>query len=208
MKREYDVFISFKNSDNGKKTDDRVLGQELYEYLEAKGLKPFFSAITLEKNGIDKWDDEIDRALKSAKIFIAIGSSKSYLTSNWVQKERTIYLTLKSLDTSKALFIYMLPPMQLKDLPHELAGFQCFQDREVDKFEHLYNSIINHIKGIDLEEEKKESSNGGININGDVNGIGVVTGGNVTQTINNKTINTENYIENIDNKDGGIINFN
>ena len=183
MKREYDVFISFKNSDNGKKTDDRMLGEELCEYLESKGLKPFFSAITLEKYGIDRWDKAIDEALQNAKAFVAVGSSKSYMTSEWVQRERTIYLTLKSLDSSKALFVYMLPPMQIKDLPRELAGFQCFQDREVDKFEHLYNSIINHIKGIDLEEEKKESSNGGININGDVNGIGVVTGGTVTQTL-------------------------
>jgi len=29
----------------------------------------------------------------------------------------------------------MLPPMQLKDLPHKLAGFQCFQDRKIDKFD-------------------------------------------------------------------------
>ena len=184
MKREYNVFISFKNSDNTQKTKDRALGIELCDYLESKGLQPFFSATTIEKHGIDKWDDAIDEALKSAKVFVAIGSTKAYMTSPWVQKERTIYLTLKSLDSSKALFVYILPPMTLQDLPSELSGFQCFQDREAHKFERLYSSIANHLKengGVNQNHSDLEDK---INIQGDVNGIVHVSGGYVEQTFN------------------------
>jgi len=76
---------------------------------------------------------------------------------------------------------------------------------------------------IPQKEEKKES-NGGVHINGNITGVGVVTGGEVTQNIHNnqknitqnhtgsgdnvagdKVINTKNNFENIDNK--GTMNF-
>jgi len=196
MKREYDIFISFKNSDNNQKTKDRELGIELYEYLESKGLRAFFSAITLEKHGIDKWDDAIDEALKSAKVFVAIGSQKKYMNSEWVQKERTIYLTLKSLDSSKALFVYMLPPMTLHDLPYELSRYQCFQDREVDKFEQLYNSIANHLKESGSMEDSSKTSDKGVTQNHSGSGDNVA---------GDKIINTKNNFGNINNS--GTMNF-
>jgi len=204
MKRVYDIFISFKNSDKKQKTKDRALGIALCDYLESKGLQPFFSATTIEKHGIDKWDDAIDEALKSAKVFVAIGSTKAYMTSPWVQKERTIYLTLKSLDSSKALFVYILPPMTLQDLPSELSGFQCFQDRESHKFERLYNSIVNHLKENGTNTPNPSNGSGGVNqnhsgsgdnvagdkivttIHGDINGIAHVSDGHVEQTFNIK----------------------
>ena len=57
------------------------------------------------------------------------------------------------------------------------------------------------------EEESKriEQDSNNMTINGDVNGIAHVSGGTVNQTINNKTINAKNNIENIDNS--GTINF-
>jgi len=38
--------------------------------------------------------------------------------------------------------------------------------------------------------------------------VGVVSGGTVNQTSNKKTVNAKTNLENIDNKDGGVINFN
>lgn len=45
----YDVFISFKATDNGKPTEDSLIAQEIYYYLTKNlGLKVFFSNITLK----------------------------------------------------------------------------------------------------------------------------------------------------------------
>jgi len=56
----YDVFISFKDSDeNGKDTKDKVIAHELYEYLTSKNLKVFFSSETFEKHGTDQWKNEL-----------------------------------------------------------------------------------------------------------------------------------------------------
>jgi len=66
---------------------------------------------------------------------------------------------------------------------------------------------IGDIITIEKEEEKEPTSQTNIHINGDITGTGVVTGGTVTQKINNKKINAKNNIEKIDNNDGGIINL-
>ena len=63
---------------------------------------------------------------------------------------------------------------------------------------------IGDIITIEKEEEKEPTSQTNIHIN---NGIGLVTGGTVTQKITNKKINAKNNIEKIDNNDGGIINL-
>lgn len=47
----FDVFICYKESDeNGKRTHDSVLAQDLYYQLEREGFKVFFSRITLKAN--------------------------------------------------------------------------------------------------------------------------------------------------------------
>jgi len=55
----------------------------------------------------------------------------------------------------------------------------------------------------DEEQKATRGDTNNITINGSVNGVAHVSGGTV-----NHTINTKSYIENIDNQDGGTINFN
>ena len=98
METNYDIFISFKNSNkDGKKTEDRELAYKLYKFLKSKNLKIFFSEATLEELGADSWGDEIENALRASKIFIALGTKEEYFYTYWLQKERTTFLTLKSL---------------------------------------------------------------------------------------------------------------
>lgn len=40
----FDVFISYKNSDNGILTKDSFLARELYEFLTKEGIHAFFPA--------------------------------------------------------------------------------------------------------------------------------------------------------------------
>ena len=43
---DYQVFISFKNSDENGYTEDRKIAEDLYQYLTAKGIKTFYSNIS------------------------------------------------------------------------------------------------------------------------------------------------------------------
>jgi WD40 repeat protein/energy-coupling factor transporter ATP-binding protein EcfA2 len=142
MEIEYDIFISFKNSDeSGKPTKDREIAYRLYKFLKSKKLKIFFSEATLEELGADSWGDEIEDALRASKIFIALSTKKEYFYYYWLQRERTTFLTLKRDDKSKAIYSYIAPPITIKDLPDDIKGFECFEDTKANEFERLYSFI-------------------------------------------------------------------
>ncbi len=145
METAYDIFISFKNSDNNKPTKDRELAYNLYKFLKSKNLKIFFSEATLEELGADSWGDEIEDALRASKIFIAIGTKEEYFYSYWLQRERTTFLTLKRDNKSKAIYSYIAPPMTTQNLPDDIKGFECFEDIKDNEFERLYSFISNHL---------------------------------------------------------------
>ena len=145
MEIEYDIFISFKNSNkDGTTTQDRALAYRLYIFLKSKDLKVFFSEATLEKLGADSWGDEIEKALRTSKVFIALSTKEKHFYSYWLQKERTTFLTLKSLDKSKALYSYIASPLTTNNLPEDIKGFECFENSKEDEFERLYSFISNH----------------------------------------------------------------
>ena len=146
MKTEYDIFISFKNSDKkGNPTEDRELAYKLYKFLKSKNLKIFFSKATLEELGTDSWKEGIKEALKSSKIFIALGTKEEYFKSEWVQWERTTFLTRRDDDISKAIYSYIAPPMSIGKLPRDILEIECFEDTKADEFERLYSFVSNHL---------------------------------------------------------------
>jgi hypothetical protein len=78
----YDVFISFKNSDeNGKPTKESAVAKRLYDFLTAKGLRVFFSNVELEFTGKAQYAKVIDDALDLSRFLIAVGSSQDNLNS-------------------------------------------------------------------------------------------------------------------------------
>jgi hypothetical protein len=140
MEKDYEIFISFKNSGR-----DRELAYKLYKFLKSKNLKIFFSEATLEELGADSWGEEIEDALRASKIFIALATEEEYFYSYWLQRERTTFLTLKRDDKSKAIYSYIAPPITTQNLPDDIRGFECFEDTKADEFERLYSFISNHL---------------------------------------------------------------
>ena len=71
----YDIFICYKETDeNGNRTLDSVLAQDVYEELVDKGYRVFFSRITLEDKMGQEYEPFIFAALNSAKVMLAFGS--------------------------------------------------------------------------------------------------------------------------------------
>jgi len=155
MEIDYDIFISFKNSDkDGNLTRDRELAEKLYYFLKSKKLKIFFSETTLQELGTDSWREAIENALRVSKIFIALGTEEEYFYSYWIQRERTTFLTLKRDDRSKAIYSYIAPPLNTTSLPDDLKGFECFEDIKDNEFERLYSFISNRLFGNGKKEDK------------------------------------------------------
>ena len=123
--KPYDVFICYKETDeNGMRTHDSVLAQDVYDALTANGLKVFFSRITLEDKLGRQYEPYIFAALNSAKVMLAIGTKYEYFQAVWVKNEWSRFLRLAAKDRSKVL-IPCFRDMDPYDLPDEFKGLQA-----------------------------------------------------------------------------------
>ncbi len=73
--KPFDVFICYKESDeNGQRTIDSTLAQEISYQLTDQGLRVFFSRITLEDKVGSEYEPYIFAALNSAKAMVVVGT--------------------------------------------------------------------------------------------------------------------------------------
>ena len=138
----FDVFISFKRRDDkGVSTPDYLHAEKIFEALTNKGLRVFFSPSTLPKWSGDSWKYKIDAALASAKVLIAIGTSRENYNSFWVRYEWKNYLDMQRQADAKTLIPVFegmshsaLPSeFRAKDLQAEDMSDNGWLDRLVDR---------------------------------------------------------------------------
>lgn len=152
--KPYDIFICYKETDeNGGRTLDSVLAQDVYDELTNKGYRVFFSRITLEdKLGVE-YEPYIFAALNSAKIMLAFGTSYDNYNSVWVKNEWSRYLKLMTKDKTKHL-IPCFKNVDAYDIPKE---FSKLQSQDMGKI----GAIQDLMRGIDkllVPETKKENN--------------------------------------------------
>ena len=120
----YDIFICYKETDeNGDRTLDSVLAQDLYSALTDKGYRVFFSRITLQGKLGEAYEPYIFAALNSAKVMLAVGSRYEYYNAVWVKNEWSRFLKLCAKDKGK----YLIPcfkNLDPEDMPKEFSHLQ------------------------------------------------------------------------------------
>ena len=120
----YDVFICYKETDdNGQRTEDSVLAQDIYDSLTSQGLKVFFSRITLEDKLGQQHEPYIYAALYSAKVMLAVGSQFEYFDAVWVKNEWARFLDMMKSDKTKKL-IPCYKDIDAYDMPREFKNLQ------------------------------------------------------------------------------------
>ncbi len=115
----YDVFISYKELDeNGERTLDSVIAQDIYTELTDRGCRVFFSRISLEdKLGVE-YEPYIFAALHSAKVMLAVGTDYDYFNAVWVKNEWSRFLALIAKGEKKML-IPVFKGIDAYDMPKE-----------------------------------------------------------------------------------------
>ena len=147
----FDVFICYKETDeNGKRTQDSVIANDIYHQLTLEGFKVFYAAITLEDKLGQAYEPYIFAALTSAKVMLAIGTKPEYFSAVWVKNEWSRYLKLMKNDRSK-LLIPCYKDMDAYDLPEEFSHLQA-QDMAKIGF---MQDLIRGIKKIASVDEPK-----------------------------------------------------
>ena len=121
----YDIFICYKETDeNGNRTLDSVLAQDVYDALTDKGYKVFFSRITLEdKLGVE-YEPYIFAALNSSKIMLVFGTNYEYFNAVWVKNEWSRFLSLIAKGEKKTL-IPCYKDIDAYDMPNEFRRLQA-----------------------------------------------------------------------------------
>ncbi|MCQ2496028.1 MAG: leucine-rich repeat protein [Lachnospiraceae bacterium] len=152
----YDVFISYKETDeNGNRTFDSVLANDIYHQLTQEGFKVFYAAITLEDKLGQEYEPYIFAAINSSKVMISIGSKPEYFSAVWVKNEWSRFMKLMKNDRSK-LLIPCYKDMDAYELPEEFAHLQA-QDMSKIGF---INDILRGIKKVIKKDEGKTADNG------------------------------------------------
>lgn len=154
--RPYDIFICHKEADeNGQRTLDSVLAQDVYDALTEKGYHVFFSRITLEAKLGTQYEPYIFAALNSAKVMLVFGTDYEYINAVWVKNEWSRFLKLMAKDKDK----YLIPcykNIDAYDMPKE---FQKLQGQDLGKVGATQDLLrgIEKLLGGQKEEPVKET---------------------------------------------------
>ena len=152
------VFISYKNTDNGVLTRDAEMARELYDALTAVGVSCFFATESLRELGQDDYAKAIDSELDSCSVLVVVATTAEHIESQWVRYEwYGFHNDLLSGRKRGKLFTYV-DGMSPGELPRALRQYQSFEK----KFFSL-NDIVTHIvNGIkEINGELRPSKGGG-----------------------------------------------
>lgn len=143
----YQVFISFKNTDNGESTKDKQVSEDLYRYLTEKGIKTFYSNITLLDFGESAYKEVIDDALDEVSVMVVVGSKKEYLNSKWCKYEWDTYLQNMLSGVVKGSIITYLGNMELSDVPTGIRHKQKFTI-DYDSIESVGDFVVRAVQTV------------------------------------------------------------
>ena len=148
--KPFDVFICYKETDeDGNRTVDSTLAQDIYYQLTDKGYRVFFSRITLEDKAGAEYEPYIFAALNSAKVMIAVGTKAEYFNAVWVKNEWSRFLALMRKDRSK-LLLPCYRDMDPYDLPEQLSVLQSYDMSKIGFIQDLIRGVA---KVLDAEKE-------------------------------------------------------
>ena len=137
----YDIFICYKETDeNGERTMDSVIAQDVYSALTDKGYRVFFSRITLEDKLGQEYEPYIFAALNSSKVMLTVGTDYEHFNAVWVKNEWSRFLKLMEKDKSKHL-IPCYKGIDAYDMPKEFAKLQAQDMGKVGAMQDLLRGI-------------------------------------------------------------------
>ena len=152
----FDVFICYKETDNnGQRTPDSVLANDLYHQLTQEGFKVFFSRITLEDKLGTAYEPYIFAALNSAKVMVVLGTKPEHFNAVWVKNEWGRFLPIVGQSGGKKVLIPAYKDMDPYDLPEEFSHLQALDMSKLG----FMQDLIRGIKKIIGTEETKSQSN-------------------------------------------------
>ena len=149
----YDVFICYKETDDeGNRTQDSVIAQEIYNQLEREGIRAFLARVSLKDHIGENYEPYIYAALNSAKVMLLVTTKAEYCDAVWVKNEWSRFLKLREEDISKTIV-----PVYRDMSPYELpAELQALQSQDIGKVGSMQD-LVAGVKRIIGRKEQSEN---------------------------------------------------
>ncbi len=138
----YDVFISFKSEDSD-------LGAKVYSFLSENLLEAFWSKVSLPQLSRSEYKKAIMNALDKSKHFVLVLSDLSYLSTDWIETETTIFdAEIKEGRKPDANFVFLVTDRlydeiiaaNKKNLPIEFRSYQIL------KMSNFRETLLDYVK--------------------------------------------------------------
>ena len=143
----FDVFICCRyQTEDGGRTPDSVLAQEIFDRLTAQGLRTFFARVSLEGAEGESYEPRIFAALRSARVMVLVCGSRENILSPWVQNEWSRFLSLMRTDPSR-LLLPCCQDMDPEDLPEQLAAIQAYDAKKIGFLQDLVLGVRKAVRG-------------------------------------------------------------
>lgn len=154
----YDIFICYKEADeNGKRTPDSVLANELYHRLRQEGYRVFYAAISLEDKIGEEYEPYVFSALSTSKIMLVVGTKPEYMNSVWVKNEWSRFLKRMKRENgnfaNKLLLIPCYKDMDPYELPEEFAHLQAQDLSKLGAVQDIVHAIKKNINNDQIKKK-------------------------------------------------------
>jgi len=137
----FDVFICYKETDEqGDRTVDSLIAQDVYTALTERGYRVFFSRISLEDKLGQEYEPYIFAALHSARVMLAFGTSYENYDAVWVKNEWSRFLSLIARGEKKTL-IPCYKDLDAYDMPKEFQRLQAQDMGKVGAMQDLLRGV-------------------------------------------------------------------
>ncbi len=153
----FDVFLCYKETgEDGQRTRDSLMAQEVYYELTEQGYRVFFARITLEDKAGTEYEPYIFAALNSAKVMVVIGTKPEHFNAVWVKNEWSRFLSMMKKDRSK-LLLPCYRDMDPYDLPEALSVLQSYDMGKIGFMQDLIRGVKKVIDAGKPQETAKET---------------------------------------------------
>ena len=153
----FDIFLCYKETgEDGQRTRDSLMAQEVYYELTEQGYRVFFARITLEDKAGAEYEPYIFAALNSAKVMVVIGTKPEHFNAVWVKNEWSRFLSMMKKDRSK-LLLPCYRDMDPYHLPEALAVLQIYDMRKIGFMQDLIRGVKKVIDAGKPQEAAKET---------------------------------------------------
>ncbi len=149
VQKTYDIFICFKDRDDVThlRTEDSVIGQNIYNILTEQGYSVFFSRVTLQGVLGEEYEPLIFAALQSARVMLVVGTRREYMEAVWVKNEWGRFIPLMEQDKrSRALFV-AYQNMRAEDIPAQMRLMPRINVKEPGYEQELLKGIKSIVGG-------------------------------------------------------------